>query len=98
MVSWTCLWAFAPEQSLTGRVSCVRFSPNPVIPVIVSAGWDKVVKVSERSLPPPPFEMMRSIIFATSEAWPMRQLFPPRSLIYSTFLKTYKKTRSEEWR
>lgn len=28
------------------RVSCVRFSPNPVNPVIVSCGWDKVVKVS----------------------------------------------------
>lgn len=27
-------------------VSCVRFSPNPMNPVIVSAGWDKVVKVS----------------------------------------------------
>ena len=27
-------------------VSCVRFSPNPQNPVIVSAGWDKVVKVS----------------------------------------------------
>ncbi len=30
-------------------VSCVRFSPNPQNPVIVSAGWDKVVKVSIRS-------------------------------------------------
>lgn len=27
------------------RVSCVRFSPNAMNPVIVSAGWDKVVKV-----------------------------------------------------
>lgn len=26
-------------------VSCVRFSPNPAAPVIVSAGWDKLVKV-----------------------------------------------------
>jgi guanine nucleotide-binding protein subunit beta-2-like 1 protein len=26
-------------------VSCVRFSPNLVTPLIVSAGWDKVVKV-----------------------------------------------------
>jgi len=26
-------------------VSCVRFSPNPNTPLIVSAGWDKVVKV-----------------------------------------------------
>jgi WD40 repeat protein len=35
-------------------VSCVRFSPNPVIPVIVSAGWDKVVKVSLLYSPPNP--------------------------------------------
>jgi guanine nucleotide-binding protein subunit beta-2-like 1 protein len=27
------------------RVSCVRFSPNQMNPVIVSCGWDKVVKV-----------------------------------------------------
>lgn len=27
------------------RVSCVRFSPNVLNPVIVSCGWDKVVKV-----------------------------------------------------
>jgi guanine nucleotide-binding protein subunit beta-2-like 1 protein len=26
-------------------VSCVRFSPNPKLPLIVSAGWDKIVKV-----------------------------------------------------
>ncbi|KAI9297531.1 WD40 repeat-like protein [Neoconidiobolus thromboides FSU 785] len=26
-------------------ISCVRFSPNPANPLIVSAGWDKVVKV-----------------------------------------------------
>ena len=28
-----------------GWVSCVRFSPDPEKPLIVSAGWDKVVKV-----------------------------------------------------
>ena len=27
-------------------VSCVRFSPNPVNPLIVSGGWDRLVKVS----------------------------------------------------
>jgi hypothetical protein len=34
-------------QSFDGacRVSCVRFSPNVMNPVIVSCGWDKVVKV-----------------------------------------------------
>ncbi|KAK3112080.1 cross-pathway control WD-repeat protein cpc2, partial [Teratosphaeriaceae sp. CCFEE 6253] len=31
----------------TEWVSCVRFSPNPQNPVIVSAGWDKYVKVWE---------------------------------------------------
>ena len=31
---------------LSYRVSCVRFSPNVLNPVIVSSGWDKVVKVS----------------------------------------------------
>jgi hypothetical protein len=34
------------------RVSCVRFSPNAMNPVIVSAGWDKVVKVSNSVNPP----------------------------------------------
>lgn len=34
------------EDGHSEWVSCVRFSPNPMNPVIVSAGWDKVVKVS----------------------------------------------------
>ncbi|ORX88588.1 WD40 repeat-like protein [Basidiobolus meristosporus CBS 931.73] len=33
------------ENGHTEWVSCVRFSPNPANPVIVSAGWDKLVKV-----------------------------------------------------
>jgi guanine nucleotide-binding protein subunit beta-2-like 1 protein len=33
------------EDGHTEWVSCVRFSPNPNTPLIVSAGWDKVVKV-----------------------------------------------------
>lgn len=33
------------EQGHTEWVSCVRFSPSPSAPVIVSAGWDKLVKV-----------------------------------------------------
>jgi len=33
------------EDSHTEWVSCVRFSPNPQNPLIVSAGWDKMVKV-----------------------------------------------------
>ena len=31
-------------------VSCVRFSPNPSNPVIVSCGWDKLVKVTIKCL------------------------------------------------
>ena len=37
------------EEGHTEWVSCVRFSPNPANPVIVSSGWDKVVKVRTRS-------------------------------------------------
>jgi len=32
-------------QSHSDWVSCVHFSPNPANPLIVSAGWDKIVKV-----------------------------------------------------
>ncbi|ORY83861.1 guanine nucleotide-binding protein subunit beta-like protein [Protomyces lactucae-debilis] len=35
------------EKGHSEWVSCVRFSPNPEASVIVSAGWDKVVKVWE---------------------------------------------------
>lgn len=34
------------DKGHTEWVSCVRFSPNPQNPVIVSSGWDKLVKVS----------------------------------------------------
>ena len=33
------------EKGHSDWVSCVRFSPNPQNPVIVSSGWDKLVKV-----------------------------------------------------
>jgi WD40 repeat protein len=36
------------DKGHTEWVSCVRFSPNPQNPVIVSAGWDKLVKVRLR--------------------------------------------------
>jgi hypothetical protein len=55
------------------RVSCVRFSPNSSNPVIVSCGWDKVVKVSGSAFtfvnfcPSVPRRMMLLHIFATSE-------------------------------
>ncbi|CAI4214993.1 unnamed protein product [Parascedosporium putredinis] len=37
------------DKGHTDWVSCVRFSPNPQNPVIVSSGWDKLVKVWELS-------------------------------------------------
>ncbi|KAI8800931.1 WD40-repeat-containing domain protein [Cladochytrium replicatum] len=37
------------EEGHSEWVSCVRFSPNPLNPVIVSAGWDKLVKVWDLS-------------------------------------------------
>lgn len=33
------------EEGHTDWVSCVRFSPNHANPIIVSAGWDRMVKV-----------------------------------------------------
>ena len=38
------------DKGHTEWVSCVRFSPNPQNPVIVSAGWDKLVKVRRTRL------------------------------------------------
>lgn len=37
------------DKGHTEWVSCVRVSPNPNNPVIVSAGWDKMVKVRLQS-------------------------------------------------
>jgi len=33
------------EDGHSEWVSCVRFSPNTANPIIVSAGWDRIVKV-----------------------------------------------------
>lgn len=59
------------DKGHTEWVSCVRFSPNPQNPVIVSAGWDKLVKV--RSTSSQRIEtsqrMLRKLqVFATSES------------------------------
>merc|ERR1711935_211232 len=35
----------AESQGHTEWVSCVRFSPSQSVPLIVSCGWDKLVKV-----------------------------------------------------
>jgi guanine nucleotide-binding protein subunit beta-2-like 1 protein len=58
------------DKGHTEWASCVRFSPNPQNPVIVSAGWDKLVKVSTcyHSLLASFFYMMFATqVFATSE-------------------------------
>ena len=39
---------FSQDDCHTNWVSCVRFSPNAQNPVIVSCGWDKLVKVGRR--------------------------------------------------
>jgi guanine nucleotide-binding protein subunit beta-2-like 1 protein len=46
------------DKGHTEWVSCVRFSPNPQNPVIVSAGWDKLVKVRSFFLRGRLFNMM----------------------------------------
>ena len=40
------------DESHSEWVSCVRFSPNSSNPIIVSCGWDKLVKVRWDRLPP----------------------------------------------
>jgi guanine nucleotide-binding protein subunit beta-2-like 1 protein len=40
-----CKYTIDSEGSHSEWVSCVRFSPNTLNPLIVSAGWDKTVKV-----------------------------------------------------
>ena len=39
------LFCLKQDEGHTEWVSCVRFSPNSSNPIIVSAGWDKIVKV-----------------------------------------------------
>jgi WD40 repeat protein len=36
------------EEGHSEWVSSVKFSPNPANPIIVSSGWDKMIKVSKR--------------------------------------------------
>eukprot|EP00479_Gromia_sphaerica_P009482 TRINITY_DN4001_c0_g1_i1.p1 TRINITY_DN4001_c0_g1~~TRINITY_DN4001_c0_g1_i1.p1 ORF type:complete len:227 (+),score=34.20 TRINITY_DN4001_c0_g1_i1:218-898(+) len=40
-----CKYSIDNDEAHTEWVSCVRFSPNVQNPVIVSSGWDQVVKV-----------------------------------------------------
>jgi guanine nucleotide-binding protein subunit beta-2-like 1 protein len=68
------------DKGHTEWVSCVRFSPNPQNPVIVSAGWDKLVKVRTwlfalQSPPQRSISMMISKSICYFRASAMRQLF-----------------------
>ena len=78
------------EDGHTEWVSCVRFSPNPLNPVIVSAGWDKVVKVrwvvSHYSfffpLQSDDFILVKYLLLQSVLSGAMRlPNYPPRSLI-----------------
>jgi guanine nucleotide-binding protein subunit beta-2-like 1 protein len=57
------------DKGHTDWISCVRFSPNPQNPVIVSCGWDKLVKVRliREFLHTCPRCYTRPKVFATSE-------------------------------
>jgi len=56
------------EKGHTDWVSCVRFSPNPQNPVIVSAGCDKLVKVCSSAFQPiSTLYDVILLVFATSE-------------------------------
>jgi guanine nucleotide-binding protein subunit beta-2-like 1 protein len=64
------------DKGHTEWVSCVRFSPHPQNPVIVSAGWDKYVKVCEHGLLRLSLDDAELLVFATSEPHgAMRQNF-----------------------
>ena len=75
------------DKGHTEWVSCVRFSPNPQNPVIVSAGWDKLVKVRYRlriSLQNllPALLCPRDVcinVFATSEPFGAMRQFSPNA-------------------
>jgi guanine nucleotide-binding protein subunit beta-2-like 1 protein len=40
-----CKYTIEGPEAHSDWVSCVRFSPNPQSPLIISAGWDKLIKV-----------------------------------------------------
>ena len=44
-----CKFTIGEPDGHSECVSCVRFSPVTTNPIIVSAGWDKLVKVTVRS-------------------------------------------------
>lgn len=70
------------DKGHTEWVSCVRFSPNPQNSVIVSCGWDKLVKVrvdpdgALRSRPVFAVMLCNLQVFATSEPVSPRAMRP----------------------
>ena len=64
------------DKGHTEWVSCVRFSPNPQNPVIVSAGWDKLVKVCD-------YEFVNEKLCLSAISF---DTLPRMMLAYSTYL------------
>ena len=50
-----CKYTIAEPDGHTEWVSCVRFSPVTTNPIIVSAGWDRLVKVTSQYFLSMPF-------------------------------------------
>ena len=87
------------EKGHTEWVSCVRFSPNPQAPVIVSAGWDKLVKVCDTfclrdfKVSGDAFAVYK--VFATSEpSRAMRQLITNALMTFSIHTMSIKRSLS----
>jgi WD40 repeat protein len=80
------------DKGHTEWVSCVRFSPNPQNPVIVSAGWDKLVKVGGHTffqhLPRMQLRFIKYLLLQS--LWAMRQTITNalRHLISNLMLKS----------
>ena len=62
--------SFGQSDNHTDWVSQVRFSPNPANPVIVSAGWDKLVKVIYLL-----YTMRSTVIMATTKLIIFQMMF-----------------------
>ena len=56
-----CKYTIGEPDGHTEWVSCVRFSPVTTNPIIVSAGWDKLVKVSLQHSQLLPFHHQASV-------------------------------------
>merc|ERR1712238_256680 len=64
----------AESQGHTAWVSCVRFSPSQSVPLIVSSGWDKLVKVwdlneGKRLYSLDAGEIIHGLVFSPNRYW-----------------------------